>query len=115
MSVFESFGDTTDKATDIGERYIKTSRQYFKLKVFQQLTFSISLLLKLLIIGGLAFVGILFLSVSLAIYIGDEMENRFMGYIVVGLIYLILALIAFFCKSVIDRKIISKISMKFFK
>ena len=34
MSVFENLHNTTDKATDLGEKYIKTSRQYFRLKIF---------------------------------------------------------------------------------
>ena len=36
MTVFESLNKTTDKATDTAERYVKTSKEYFKLKVFQK-------------------------------------------------------------------------------
>ncbi|MFT4781446.1 MAG: hypothetical protein ACI9SD_001130, partial [Pseudohongiellaceae bacterium] len=36
MTVFESLNKATDRATDTAEKYVKTSKEYFKLKVFQQ-------------------------------------------------------------------------------
>ena len=54
MTVFESLNNTTDKATDTAERYVKTSKDYLKLKIFQQLTISISLVSKFAVIGSLS-------------------------------------------------------------
>ena len=46
MSVFEDVNHTASKVSHIGERYIRASHQYFRLKIFQQLTLSLSLVAK---------------------------------------------------------------------
>lgn len=114
MSVFNDINSTTDKATDIGERYLKTSHQYFKLKVFQQLTLTVSMLAKVLLIGGIAFVGLIFLAVALAIKLGNVFNSLVLGYLCVGAIFLVLALVIYSLRSKINRYIIKTFSLKFF-
>ncbi|WP_431135932.1 hypothetical protein [Psychroserpens mesophilus] len=114
MTVFESLNRTTDKATEKAEKYIKTSQEYFRLKVFQQITLSLSLILKLVIIGGLAMLSIVFIAVSAAIAIGEALGNMPVGYLIVGGIFLTIAVIAYFIRHLIDKKIITSISDKFF-
>ncbi|MBO6880482.1 hypothetical protein [Winogradskyella sp.] len=114
MSVFNDINNTTDKASEIGERYLKTSHQYFKLKVFQQLTLTMSLLAKILLIGGIAFIGIIFLAVALAIELGNVFESLVLGYLSVGTIFLVVALIIYSLRAKINRFIIKTFSLKFF-
>lgn len=114
MSVFNDINNTTDKASEIGERYLKTSHQYFKLKVFQQLTLTMSLLAKILLIGGIAFIGIIFLAVALAIELGNVFESLVLGYLSVGIIFLAVALIIYSLRAKINRTIIKTFSLKFF-
>lgn len=114
MSVFNDINNTTNKVTDIGERYLKTSHQYFKLKVFQQLTLTMSLLAKVLLIGGIAFIGIIFLAVALAIELGNAFESLVLGYLCVGLIFLAIALVIYGLRAKINTFIIKTFSLKFF-
>jgi hypothetical protein len=114
MSLFEDINSTTDKASDIGERFLKTSRQYYRLKLFQQLTISLSMVVKLLAIGGFLFVGILFFSIALAIKLGNELDSFVLGMVLVGLIYLVVAVILYLLKSRINAFIIKKVGSKFF-
>ena len=114
MSVFDSLSDTTDKATSIGERYVKTSHQYLMLKIFQQVTLSMSLFAKVMLIGVLLFVGLIFSSVALAMAIGDAVGNIATGYILVGGIYMILAIIVYMLRTKINTLIIKKIGKNFF-
>ncbi|MTE27710.1 hypothetical protein [Winogradskyella ouciana] len=114
MSVFNDINNTTDKASEIGERYLKTSHQYFKLKVFQQLTLTMSLLAKILLIGGIVFIGIIFLAVALAIELGNVFESLVLGYLSVGIIFLAVALIIYSLRAKINRFIIKTFSLKFF-
>jgi hypothetical protein len=62
MNIFETVNETTGKMSDAGEAYLKKTQEYYKLKLFQQLTVSISLVAKGLIIGGLLFIAMFFFS-----------------------------------------------------
>ena len=115
MSVFESINSTSEKATDIGEDYIKKSREYFKLKVFQQLSYTASMVGKAVIIGGVLFIGLIFLAVASAIALGDWLGHIALGYLVVGVIFLIVGFIIYKVRYLIDGKVIAKIQTKLFK
>ena len=114
MSILEDINNTTDKASEIGERYIKTSHQYFKLKIFQQLTLTFSMLTKALIIGGLALIGIVFMSVALAIKLGKVLDSTTLGYLAVGFIFVVMAIIIYGFRAKINALIIKTLSLKFF-
>jgi len=114
MSIFEDINNTTEKASNIGERYVKTSHRYFKLKLFQQLTLSLSMVAKTIVIGSLLFVGLVFLSVALALKLSDVFESAILGYLSVGGIFLVIAIMLFVLRSRITKLILRKMSLKFF-
>jgi ABC-type Mn2+/Zn2+ transport system permease subunit len=115
MSVFESINNTSKNATDIAKKYATSSVDYIKLKTFYVTTLSISLVTKIVVVGGLLTIGLLFMSVSLAIILGDYFESLPIGCLLVGGIYVFLGLIAFLARKTIDKKIIQRISLEFFK
>ena len=115
MNVFESINNTSEKASDIGERYIDKSFKYFKLKVFQQLTYTISMMGKALIIGAVLFIGLILLAISAAIAIGDALDHVALGYLIVGVAFMIIALIIYRVRYLVDAKMIAKFQTKFFK
>ncbi|MFL0353706.1 hypothetical protein [Xanthomarina sp. GH4-25] len=114
MSVFESLGETTDKATDIGETYIKASHQYLKLKVFQQLTLSVSMIMKLFAISVFVFTGFVFCAVAAAIAIGEVLNNMLLGCLIVGAIFILIGLFIYIGRAIINKIVIQKIGLKFF-
>lgn len=113
-NLFKSINDTTDKAVDIGEKYIKDTQEYYKLKVFQQLTVSVSMIAKVLCIGALLFIGLIFLSFAAAIALGEMLNNIALGYLIVAGFFLIVGGIAYVTRAFINGLIISKLSPKFF-
>ena len=115
MSFYDSINKSSDSATDIGKKYVKDSISYAKLKTFLITTSSISTVTKLVLIGGLLTIGILFMSVALAIELGDYFESITLGLLSVGGIYVLLGLITFLVRKTIDKKIIKSLSVKFFK
>ena len=115
MTVFESLNKTTDKATDTAERYVKTSKEYFKLKVFQQLTLTLGLITKFAIVGGLIAFSLVFMGISGALAIGDELDSLPLGFLMIGVLFLILSLIVFLLKNAINSKIIKTIGDKYFE
>lgn len=115
MNIFESINNTSNKASDIGERYVDKSFKYFKLKIFQQLTYTISMAGKALIIGAVLFIGLILLAVAGAIAIGDVLGNAALGYLIVGALFFIIAFIIYKVRYLVDAKVISKIQIKFYK
>ncbi|MBA6152638.1 phage holin family protein [Gelidibacter maritimus] len=115
MNIFESINNTSNKATDIGERYVDKSFEYFKLKIFQQLTYTISMAGKALIIGAVLFIGLILLAIAGAIAIGAALGNVALGYLIVGVLFFVIAFIIYKVRYIIDAKIISKIQVKLFK
>ncbi len=113
-NIFESINNTTDSAAEIGEKYLNDTKEYFRLKIFQQLTISVGMIAKALIIGGLLFIGLIFLSVAAALAIGQWIDSVALGYLIVAAIFLIVGAIIYFQRSIISRKIIVKMSPKFF-
>ena len=113
-NIFESINNTSDKAIDIGEKYIKDTQDYYKLKIFQQISSSVSLVAKVMIIGGLLFIGLIFLAVAAALAIGKYLDNVALGYVIVAGFFIVVSLIVYLTRSSINHKIIAKLSPKFF-
>jgi hypothetical protein len=114
MGVIDSINKTTDKIADSGGNYLKKSEEYYKLKVFQQLTISISVVAKVLIIGGLLFSALFFMAFAVALAIGDWLDNLALGYLIIGVLFVILVIIAYLKRNVINRKVVQALSNKFF-
>jgi len=111
----EALNKAAHKGTfDVAKDYFNTSYKYYRLKIFQQLTTSISLIVKLFFIGGLFIIGLIFASVSGAIYLGDLLNNQALGYLVVAGIFFIFSILAYLMRKSIDVKTIKQMSSKFF-
>ncbi|HKJ06251.1 MAG TPA: hypothetical protein VJ970_02165 [Flavobacteriaceae bacterium] len=114
MAVFESLNETTDKALEKGQEFIKNSEAYYKLKIFQMTTASLSLLLKAVIFGSFMLIAFLFIAFSLAVAIGNALDSNIWGYIIVALLFIGLAVVSYLFREHIENAIIKKLSYKFF-
>jgi len=115
MGIIDSINESTDKIADSGQTYLKKSQEYYKLKIFQQLTISISVVAKVLIIGGLLFSALFFMAFAAALAIGDWLDNRALGYLIIGSFFLLLVLFAYFKRNIINQKVVQALSNKFFE
>ncbi|ULC59881.1 hypothetical protein MBM09_02610 [Flaviramulus sp. BrNp1-15] len=114
MSLIDSVNETNSKAKEVGEKYLKTSYDYYKLKIFQQLSISVTLIFKVFAIGGLILLGLIFLAIALAILIGESTGNYTTGFLWVGFIFLVFSLIAFLLRKHLNKLVIKKLSKTFF-
>jgi hypothetical protein len=114
MSLLKSLDNSSTEAKHIGEKYVKASHQYFKLKVFQELTLSLSLIVKLFAIGSFVFLAFMFLAITAALAIGNALDNLALGCLIITAVFILLALLVYFLRKNIERKIIKAISIKFF-
>jgi hypothetical protein len=84
------------------------------LKAFQLSGLTVSMIAKLVVIGSLAFLGIVFLAISSAIALGAFFQNAALGYVSIGLLILLIALLIYFFRKLFDKKVITKMSKIFF-
>ncbi|MBQ4820540.1 hypothetical protein [Aquimarina sp. MMG016] len=114
MGVIDALNETSNKAYDSGETYIKTSQEYYKLKAFQQLARAFSFLSKLAIIGGLLFLGLIFLTVAGAIWLGQTIGSTSLACLLMSVMLFICTIIGYLLRKQIDKNIIKKMSKEFF-
>ena len=114
MEFFENITEASEKLGDSGKTYIEKSQAYYKLKVFQQVTDSISLITKIVIIGGLLFSALMFLAFALALYLGDLLENPSLGYVITAGLVVILTGIFYGNRHRINDLVVRRLSTNFF-
>lgn len=112
--MFEGIHNATAEGKEAAKKYAESSYKYFRLKIFQQLTVSIGLIVKLIIIGSLLSLGIIFCAIAGALILGDELGNMAHGYLAMAGIFFVISLIIYLFRKSIDRKILKEISKKFF-
>lgn len=114
MEVFKTIDKTSAEAVKNGEQYYKSSLEYYKLKIFQQLTITLSMFFKLLVIGGLVILGFIFLTIAGAIALGNVLNSMILSCILIGVFLLIVGIIIYFKRNFINRMVIRKASNSFF-
>lgn len=115
MGIIDSLGETSEKAADKGQHYVDTTKAYLRLKIFQQVCIIVGSMGKAMVVGGMAFIGFLFVAVALAIGLGNLFGSMVLGCLGVALIFFILGFIAFRFRNHIDTEIIKKMAPKFFE
>ena len=114
MGIIDSINKTNKKAAAVGEEFLNKSYDYYKLKIFQQITISVSLVFKVLAIGSILLFGLVFLSIAAAFKISDLVNSYAIGFAIVGAIYIIISIIIFLLRKYINNTIIKSLSKPFF-
>jgi len=114
MGVIDSLNETSNKAIDVGEVYYKKTQEYYRLKVFQQLTMTTGMLLKMAVMGGLAFLALMFITVSGVVFLANIIESMVGACLIAGALFLVLLVLAYVFRSKIDSMLVRKLSDKFF-
>ncbi|MFV0566403.1 MAG: hypothetical protein ACK5NB_11295 [Flavobacteriaceae bacterium] len=115
MGLIDFITSRSGQATHYGNLYIKSSEKYVKLKIFEQLSITVSLVVKLLVICGFAFIGALFLAITTAIALGKLLGGLVWGALVVALLFFLFAALVYGFRQKIDNAIVKKLSTKFFE
>lgn len=114
MNLFKSVNETAETIGQAGETYLKKSQEYYTLKVFQQLSISISLVTKVLVIGGLLFIALFFLALSFALFLGHLLDNVALGYVLTALVFLLVSGVIYLKRRFINNRVVKILSLKFF-
>ena len=82
-----------DKLVDFITRFVELKLELYELKVKQQLVVIISSFATLALIISFGLFMIFFGSLALGFYLNEVLESRFLGFLIVGLIYLLICII----------------------
>lgn len=81
------------------KEFISTKISYYKLSAFEAIATITPQIIVYSLLGILGLFFLIFLSISLAIVIGYALCNMFLGFLIITLIYLALAVIVFIFKK----------------
>jgi hypothetical protein len=114
MGIIDALDDTTSEAVESGEAYIKNTKKYYELKVFQQLAILSSSGVRLAICGGLSLLGLIFLAIAIAAALNAYFESKFMGYLIVAFSFFVLVALFYLGRKRVEKKVIEKLAKNYF-
>ena len=114
-----AFEDIKENAEDLkneAKRLIDANVEYYKLWGFKIAMQSTALMLKLFMLATMLIIVTLFFSIALALAFGYWFDNFAYGFLTVGAIYLILAIVVYKVQdSIVEGPLIATFSKLFFK
>lgn len=110
--VKENIGDLKQQAKEVFEANLR----YYKLWGFKILMKSTTMMLKMFLLAIMLLIVTVFFSIALALGIGYWLDNFAYGFLIVGMIYLIVAIIVYKVQdTIVEGPILSKFSKVFLK
>ncbi len=112
---FEKLGNNIKDLSGNTQEYIKITAEYYKLSLFKNSMKGIIGIAKLTIRGVFGLLFLVFTSIGLAIYIGEQMDHASAGYFIIGGIYLVIFILIFlFASKPLERFLLEKYSKMVF-
>lgn len=108
-------GESASKAIEQSKNLARDTWEYYRLKWFAQIVGLTSMLMKVLIVGGLSMIALFLFSIALAEFLGDVLKNEALGYVGVGIVFLLIAGIIYGSRKCIENKVVRKLSKNFFE
>ena len=109
-----TISDTTSKMVDQSKELVVRTFEYYQLKAFAQVSYLSSTFLKVVVIGGLLGMALVFMLVALSIYLGTLLNSLALGYAIVGLFIMLVATLLYWKRSFIENLVVRKFSKNFF-
>ena len=111
---FEELKENLSEVDSNVRSYIESSMEYYQLKSFKILMKSITTLTKMVMIGAIVIIVILFLSFAASYGIGDALDNTAYGFLIVGVSYVLIGFIIYLLRHKVDKPLLKKFSEYYF-
>jgi hypothetical protein len=112
---FEGLRENIAELDENVSSYVEHSIEYAKLKSFKISMVLVTHLAKVLLVGTLAILALLFLSAAVSIALGYAMDNSIYGFAIVGLFYLILGILGYLFRDRLNKPLLEMFSKYFFE
>lgn len=111
---FEELEHNLAEAQESAQSYLDNSLQYYKLKGFKMMMKSIGALIKMALISILAVLALSCFSVGAALGAGALLDNNALGFVLVGLFYVLLGVVLYLLRCRLDKPLLKKFSEFYF-
>ena len=111
---FEELKENFEAIDNDARSYLENTGEYYKLQVFKVVMRSITSFAKLMLVGSIALLSLFMLSFAAAYGIGLWLENTFLGFMFVGLFYIIIGIFCYLYRHKLDRPLLKKFSEYYF-
>jgi hypothetical protein len=112
---FEELKENTEVIQENAKAYVESSIAYYKLWGFKVAMKSTTLMLKFFLIALCLMIVLLFISIAVAMSLGQLFDSYPLGFLAIAGIYLVLALLLFLVKDkIVEGPILEKFSEIFF-
>ena len=113
--VFKNLKGDTKELGDTIHAYVENRLTYLKLDFFKKTMLGLTTLIKIIFISVLSLISFFFLSIALAIWLGDVWGNPSYGYLAVGGFYIVLVvLVLIYSKKIVEKIVLTKYAKLFF-
>ena len=111
---FEELKKNLSEVDNNVRSYLESNMEYYQLKSFKILMKSITTLTKMVMIGAIVIIIILFLSFAASYGIGEALDNTAYGFLIVGLCFVLIGLIVYLLRHKVDKPLLKKFSKYYF-
>ncbi|HEA19921.1 hypothetical protein LCGC14_1607920 [marine sediment metagenome] len=111
---FDEVKENISEAEATARSYLDSSRQFYKLKGFKLLMKGVMFFVKIVSVGIMLILSLLFLSISAAFWIGSLLEHPYQGFLIVGGCYLLFGLLIFLFRHSLRKPLLKKFSEFYF-
>lgn len=113
---FEEIKENAEDLKQEVKNLIDANLRYYKLWGFKIVMKSTTMMLKLFLLAVMLTIVTVFFSIALALGIGYWLDNFAYGFLIVGLIYLILAILVYYVQDkIVEGPMLSRFSRIFLK
>jgi len=113
---FEEVKDNVDDLKQEAKRLIDANLKYYKLWGFKILMKSTTMMLKLFLLAVMLMIVTIFFSIAAALAIGYWVDNFALGFLIIGMLYLIMAIVVYKVQDkIVEGPMLSRFSRIFLK
>ena len=113
---FEEVKENVDELKKQAKELLDTNIRYYKLWAFKLMMKSTTMMLKMFLLATMLVIVTIFFSTALALGIGYALDNYAYGFLIVGFMYLIAAVIVYKIQDkIVEGPILARFSRLFFK
>ncbi|MAY22548.1 MAG: hypothetical protein CMC74_07205 [Flavobacteriaceae bacterium] len=110
MTTKENLKETVDLSQQLAEK----EYEYAQLKVFYQIASVSSSVVKKSLFAFFTLIAALFLSIAAALWLGNLLESATLGFLWVGLFYVVLVSIALLFRKRIEKYVVNRLAKNYF-
>ncbi|MDO6516150.1 hypothetical protein [Zobellia uliginosa] len=112
---FEELKESISEAEASAKSYLDSSREFYKLKAFKLLMKGITGFAQAAFLSVALILALLFLSLGAAFWMGNQLEDTALGFLIVGGFYILLGILVFVFRRTLVKPLMARFSELYFE